>query len=480
MIKDMERTQKRTQKEPSLLCFLEGLCPGRVYAGDAIHEDYTHDEMPEYGVHAPDAVVEVLSTEEVSAIVKYANERNIPIVPRGTGTGLCGGCVAIYGGIMISTVRMNRILEIDEDNLCARVEAGVVLLDFIEETEKLGLLYCPDPGEKSATIGGNVMTNAGGLRAVKYGVTKDYVLGMTCVLADGSIIEIGGKVVKNCSGYNLLGLLTGSEGTLCVVTEVLVRLTPLPPCKMALLVPYDDVGKCIATVPEIIKAKIIPTAIEFAQRQVVLLAEEYLGTTFPHKSAAAYLIFSFDGNTQSELDAIYARVADICLANGAIDAFISDTEERLDSIWKPRGEFLEAIKASTDEMDECDVVVPRSRMADFIYFIEDLKEKQDIRLVSFGHAGDGNLHVYVCRDGMDKDRYEKKLKICMDAMYKKADELGGEVSGEHGIGHAKAGYLSEYLSPEEAGVMEAIKAALDPKGILNPGKVIRRRCGFDK
>jgi len=459
--------------------FLENLCAGRVYTGESIHEDYTHDEMPEYGVLMPDVVVEVISTDEVSAIVRYANENNIPVVPRGTGTGLCGGCVAIYGGILISTVKMNRIIEIDEDNLCARVEAGVVLLDFIAETEKRGLLYCPDPGEKSATIGGTVMTNAGGIRAVKYGVTKDYVLGMTCVLADGSVLEIGGKVVKNCSGYNLLGLLVGSEGTLCVVTEILVRLLPLPAFKLALLVPYDDVRKCIATVPMIIKAKIIPTAIEFAQQQVVHLAEEYLGRTFPHKSAPAYLVFSFDGNTQSELDDIYSRVADICLENGAIDVFISDTEERLESIWKPRGEFLEAIKSSTDEMDECDVVVPRSRMADFIYFIEELKDEQEIRLVSFGHAGDGNLHVYVCRDGMKQDEYSAKLAACMDAMYKKADELGGEVSGEHGIGHAKAEYLLEYLSKEETDVMEAIKKALDPNGIMNPGKVIRR-CIFER
>ena len=459
--------------------FLEGLCKDRVYTGVAIHEDYTHDEMPEYGVCPPDAVVEVLSTDEVAAIVSYANGRMIPVVPRGTGTGLCGGCVAIHGGILISTVKMNRIIEIDEDNLCARVEAGVVLLDLIAETEKRGLLYCPDPGEKSATIGGNVMTNAGGMRAVKYGVTKDYVLGMTCVLADGSVLETGGKVVKNCSGYNLLGMFAGSEGTLCIVTEILLRLMPLPPCKMALLVPFDDVGRCIATVPEIIRAKIIPTAIEFAQQQVVLLAEEYLGRTFPHKSAPAYLVFSFDGNTQSELDAIYEKVADICLSNGAIDVFISDTEERLESIWKPRGEFLEAIKASTDEMDECDVVVPRSRMADFIYFIEELREKQDIRLMSFGHAGDGNLHVYVCRDGMDKAVYEQKLRFCMGAMYDKANELGGEVSGEHGIGHAKMEYLLQYLTPEETCVMEALKHALDPNGILNPGKIIRR-CGFEK
>jgi len=211
---------------------------------------------------------------------------------------------------------------------------------------------------------------------------------------------------------------------------------------------------------------------------VVHLAEEYLGRTFPHKSAPAYLIFLFDGNTQSELDAIYSRVADICLENGAVDVFISDTEERLESIWKPRGEFLEAIKSSTDEMDECDVVVPRSRMADFIYFIEELRDKQGLRIMSFGHAGDGNLHVYVCRDGMAGEEYEQKLKVCMDAMYKKAHELGGEVSGEHGIGHAKAGYLLEYLSPGEAEVMRAVKTALDPKGIMNPGKVIRR-CDFD-
>ena len=452
--------------------YLEGICPGRVFTGAAIHEDYTHDEMPEYGTHAPDAVVEAMSSEEVSAIVAYANERSIPVVPRGTGTGLCGGCVAIYGGILLSTVRMDRILEIDEENLTARVQAGVVLLDLAEETKKRGLLYCPDPGEKSATLGGNIMTNAGGMRAVKYGVTKDYVLGMTCVLADGSILRTGGKAVKTSSGYNLEGLLVGSEGTLCVLTEALVRLAPLPPYNMALLVPYGDIEACIATVPKIIQAKIVPTAIEFAQREVVLLAEEYLGRTFPHKSAPAYLVFALDGGSQGELDYASERVAGICLENGAIDVFISDIEERLDSIWGPRGEFLEAIKASTDEMDECDVVVPRSRMADFIIFLEALRGEQDVRIVSFGHAGDGNIHVYVCRDGMDESDWRRKLDYCMDALYAKAGELGGEVSGEHGIGHAKIGYLLQSLSEAEIGMMRSIKRALDPKGIMNPGKVV--------
>ena len=470
----MELSKGFSKLEKSDIEYLEALCPGRVYSGDAIHEDYTHDEMPEYGKYMPDAVVEALSAEEISAVVSYAARRNIPIVPRGTGTGLCGGCVAIYGGILVSTVRMDRIIEIDDDNLIVRAQAGVVLMDLIEETKKRGLLYCPDPGEKSATIGGNIMTNAGGMRAVKYGITRDYVLGLTCVLADGRIMETGGKVVKNSSGYSLKDLFVGSEGTLCIVTEALLRLKPLPPLTMALLVPFNDIQACIDTVPKIIRYKIIPTAIEFAQQEVVLLAEEYLGRTFPHKSAPAYLIFSFDGNTQEELDGVYRRVADICLECGAIDVFIADTDERLDSIWQPRGEFLEAIKASTDEMDECDVVVPRSRMADFIIFLETLKREQEIRIMSFGHAGDGNLHVYVCRDGMDEGAYRQRLGACMDAMYEKARELGGQVSGEHGIGHAKIEYLLRSVSKEETDVMEAIKQALDPKGILNPGKVVKR------
>ena len=461
---------KVTQKD---IDFLESLCEGRVYTGEAIHEDYTHDEMPEYGIHAPDVCVEVLSTEEVSRIVRYANENNIPVVPRGNGTGLCGGCVAIHGGILISTVKMNRILEIDEDNLCVRIEAGVVLLDLIEEVKKYGLLYCPDPGEKSATVGGNIMTNAGGMRAVKYGVTKDYVMGMTCVLADGTIINTGGKVVKKSSGYNLQSLFIGSEGTLCVLTEALLRLMPLPSYTMALLVPFPDVESCIDTAQEIIKAKIVPTAIEFTGQEVALLAEEYLGRTFPHKTAPAYLVFSFDGNSEAEIQHVYEQVADICLEKGAIDVFISDTEERQESIWGPRGEFLEAIKSSTDEMDECDVVVPRNRMAAFIHYVENLRKEQDVRIVCFGHAGDGNLHVYVCRDGMEQEIWDERLAFCMDEMYVKAKELGGEVSGEHGIGHAKLDYLRDSLSDEEINIMEKIKTSLDPKGILNPGKVVR-------
>ncbi|HHV71867.1 MAG TPA: FAD-binding protein, partial [Clostridia bacterium] len=350
--------------------FLRSVCtPERVYVGEEINEDFTHDEMAEYGKFAPEVVVEALSTEEVAAIMKYAYENNIPVTPRGSGTGLCGGAVAIHGGILLSLAKMNRILEIDEDNLMVTVEPGVLLMDLAKTVEEKGLFYPPDPGEKSATIGGNVMTNAGGMRAVKYGVTRDYVRGMEVVLPNGEILEFGGKVIKNSSGYSLKDLIIGSEGTLGIVTKIVLRLLPLPKKTISLLIPFDNLDMCIETVPKIIKSKVVPTAIEFMQREVIEAAEEYLGKNFPDSSSDAYLLLTFDGNSLEEVERACDEVARICLEAGALDVYISNTQERQESIWSARGAFLEAIKSSTPEMDECDVVVPRNQIANFIKYV---------------------------------------------------------------------------------------------------------------
>ncbi len=454
------------------LAYLKTICaPERVIPGCEVNDDYCHDELS--GCHSrPDVLVKAMSAAEVSAIMKYANEKMIPVTPRGQGTGLVGGSVALCGGIMIDLSGMNKFLELDEENMTLTLEPGVLLMEVSKYVEERGLFYPPDPGEKTATIGGNISTNAGGMRAVKYGVTRDYVRGLEVVLADGSIVELGGKVVKNSSGYSLKDLIVGSEGTLGIVTKAILRLLPLPKSKVSLLVPFPDLPSAINTVPVIIRSNTAPTAVEFMEREVILASEQFLGRKFPDNSSDAYLLLTFDGANQVEIDRTYHEAAHICLGAGAIDVFISNTLERNESIWAARGAFLEAIKASTTEMDECDVVVPRRCVAEFVLFSHSLQKKYDVRIRSFGHAGDGNLHIYVLRDDLDEAAWKKTLSAVFDELYARARELGGKVSGEHGIGHAKRPYLAESLSPAERELMAGIKKAFDPKNILNPSKVV--------
>ncbi|MDU1443428.1 MAG: FAD-binding oxidoreductase [Clostridium cochlearium] len=442
----------------------------RVFVGKEINEDFSHDELG--GIEKkPDVLVEVITTEEVSKIMKYAYENNIPVVPRGSGTGLVGASVPIYGGIMINLTKMNKILELDEENLTLTVEPGVLLMEIADYVEDKDFFYPPDPGEKSATIGGNINTNAGGMRAVKYGVTRDYIRGLEVVLPDGTIMNLGGKIVKNSSGYSLKDFICGSEGTLAIVTKAILKLLPLPKQSISLLIPFKDLDKAIETVPKIIKSKSIPTSIEFMERDVILASEEFLGKKFPDNSSDAYLLLTFDGNSKEEIEKYYDKVAQIAIENGALDVLIADTDERKESIWNARGAFLEAIKASTTEMDECDVCVPRNKVAEFIKYTYELQDKFNIKIKNFGHAGDGNLHVYVLRDDLNEEQWKKKLNDVFQCMYDKAYELKGTVSGEHGIGYAKKEFLFESIGEEQKELMKRIKLAFDPKNILNPGKL---------
>ena len=454
------------------LAFLRDLCGAeRVIPRDEIGEDYCHDELG--GTYArADAHVKALSTAEVSAIMKYASANAIPVTVRGSGTGLVGGAVPLEGGILLDLSGMNRFLELDEKNMTLTLEPGVLLMDVAKYVEDRGLFYPPDPGEKTATIGGNISTNAGGMRAVKYGVTRDYVRALEVVLPSGEVVELGGKIVKNSSGYALKDLIVGSEGTLGVVTKATLRLLPLPKYKISLLVPFPNLEAAITTVPSIIRSSSVPTAVEFMEREVILAAEKFQARTFPDNSADAYLLLTFDGASQQEIDLAYEAVAKTCLDAGALDVFISDTQERNESIWSARGAFLEAIKASTTEMDECDVVVPRSKVAEFVIFSHELQKKHHVRIRSFGHAGDGNLHIYILRDDLDEAAWKAVLAAAFEDLYAKSRALGGQVSGEHGIGFAKKPFLAESLSDPVRALMRGIKGVFDPKGILNPRKVI--------
>ncbi|MGL5416116.1 MAG: FAD-binding oxidoreductase [Clostridium sp.] len=444
----------------------------RIFLEGNIREEYSHDEL--CGIQAyPEVVLKINTTEEVSKVMKYAYENNIPVTPRGTGTGLVGAAVPIYKGILLDMSTMNKIVEIDEENLTVTVETGVLLMDLTKAVEDNNLFYPPDPGEKTATIGGNIATNAGGMRAVKYGVTRDYVRGLEVVMPNGEIVELGGKVVKNSTGYSLKDLMIGSEGTLGIITKAILKLLPLPVKTISLLVPFPDLEKAIGTVPKIIKSRTIPTAIEFMQRAAITASEEFLGKKFPDSKSDAYLILSFDGTTKEEIEKNYEEAAEICLAEGAIDVLVSNTAERNASIWSARGAFLEAIKASTTQMDEVDVVVPRNRIAEFVGYTHELEKKYDIRIRSFGHAGDGNLHIYILRDELNEEEWEKRMRSAMNDMYKMAKEMKGQVSGEHGIGYDKIDFMRDSIGEASYLAMKGIKMALDPKGILNPGKVVR-------
>jgi len=405
--------------------------------------------------------------------MRYCNENKIPVTVRGSGTGLVGGCVPLEGGIVLETTLMDQILELDEENLVLTVEPGVLLMDIASYIEPKGYFYAPDPGEKSATIGGNIATNAGGMRAVKYGVTRDWVLALEVVLPNGEITQFGRKVVKDTTGFSLKNLIIGSEGTLAIVTKAYLKLIPRPAHAISLLVPFKTLEDGIDSVPALLQSDTGPTAIEFFGRATVEFAETFLGKKFPDADYQAYILLTFDGIDEEDVKRKYQRAAELCLDKlGAEDVLIVDTDERKSDVWDARGAFLEAIKASTTAMDECDVVVPRAKVNDFIRFTYELAKKYDIRIPSFGHAGDGNLHIYICKDDLSDEDFARKLDAVFAELYAKAKECGGLVSGEHGIGYAKKEYMRELLGETQVNLMRGIKKVFDPNNILNPGKII--------
>ena len=461
-----------TSLTPELIAELKrAVQPADVLVGSEIGEDYSHDELASVRVH-PEALVFATSAEQVSAVMRFANAHHVPVTPRGQGTGLVGGAVPVHGGILLDLSRMNRILGLDENNLHLTVDPGVLLMDIYAYTDKLGLYYPPNPGEKSASIGGNVATNAGGMSAVKYGVTRDYVRAIEVVLPDGKIVHMGGGIVKNSSGYSMKDLMIGSEGTLGVITKITLKLLPAPAFAKSMLVPFPSLESAVGAVPALLNSHALPRSLEFMEQEVIQAAEDYLGRKFPDKSAPAYLMLTFDGNSRDEVQRQFDEAAEICLSHSALDALIADSDERQEVIWTPRGAFLEAIKASTTEMDECDVVVPRDKIAEFIRFTMRVQDEEQIRIKNFGHAGDGNVHVYVLRDELGEAEWEAKLTKVFDRLYSHAHELGGKVSGEHGIGYAKRDFLAESEDDGVMALMRGIKQVFDPNNILNPGKVV--------
>jgi len=436
-------------------------------------EKYSHDEVAEVH-HEPEVVVGVTSAEQVSRILRLANEANFPVTPRGAGQGLSGGAVPVFGGVVMTLEKMKGILEIDEDNLMATVEPGVITGDLHREVEALGLFYPPDPASlDSCSIGGNIAENAGGPRAIKYGVTRNYVCGLEAVLPSGAIVTMGGKLVKDVTGYDLMQLLIGSEGTLAVITKIILRLLPLPSERVDLLVPFDDFYAASRSVSEVIKNRIVPTALEFMGKDSILAAEALTEKEIPFHDAEAHLLVTVDGNDKAAVEAEYEKIGEICLEQGARDVLVADNPRLRDKLWEARRMIIEALQHLSPDgiMDTQDLVVPRAKIAELLSRIKEISGEHSLKIVCFGHAGDGNVHVNVIKD-VPEEVWKAKKGPVAEEMYKAALSLQGSITGEHGIGLTRKQYLPMAIDEHRIGIMRRIKEVFDPMCILNPGKIL--------
>lgn len=419
----------------------------------------------------PEVIIKPHNTKEVSEIIKLANELNIPVVPRGGGTGLSGGALAVYGGICLSMERFKKIIEIDEENFQAIVEPGVITQVLMEECEKLGLYYPPDPSSKgSSFLGGNLAECSGGPRAVKYGVTKDYVLGLEFVTPTGEIINSGARVLKNVTGYNLTQLLIGSEGTLGIITKIIFKLVPLPKYKKLMLAAFNNIEDCAKTVSKIFKAGITPSALELMENSAMKAAEHQLGKKFPNGEAAAQLLIEVDGNYEESLYKDIEIIAGIVTENGSYDVILAEDKQKMDELWSLRRCIGEAVK-SISEYKEEDTVVPRSRIPELIKGVKEISARYGITTICYGHAGDGNVHVNILKDKLDYKSWENNLETAIKEIFRLTVSLGGTISGEHGIGYSQKNYLPIALGKDEIMLMKNIKKTMDPNNIMNPGKI---------
>jgi glycolate oxidase len=435
----------------------------------AMSDRITHSYDATQEKHLPDVVVYAASTEEVSRVVKLANRLKIPILPRGAGSGFTGGTLPVRGGIVLVLTKMDRIIDIDTENLTAEVEAGVVTAELQRQVEKLGLFYPPDPASKEfSTLGGNVAECAGGPRCVKYGVTKDYVLGLEVVTPSGDIIRTGGRTLKNVVGYDLTKLFVGSEGTLGIATKIILKLLPKPEAKKTMLVQFETIDGAAQSVSAIIGAKIIPTTLEFMDAATINCIRDVSTIALP-ENCQAVLIIEVDGDARL-LDKQVKRILDVIKPFGILHSKIAETDEESEEIWQVRRIVSPSLrKVNPDKFNE-DIVVPRSKVPDMIRALEKIAADYGVAIVNFGHAGDGNIHVNVMVDLKEHGMAAKVEKV-MDEIFAAAVKLRGAISGEHGIGTSKAKYMNMELDITTISYMQRIKEALDPNNILNPGKI---------
>jgi len=438
-------------------------------------ETYSHDETPrKQYAHMPEVVVIPKTAEEIAEIVKIANKKLIPVTPRGAGSGLSGGAIPVFGGIVISLEKMNKILEIDYNNMMMVLEPGVVTNDINEVIAEKGLFYAGYPmSVETCFIGGNVAENAGGGRAVKYGVTSRYIMGLEVVTPEGDIVQLGGKLVKDVTGYDLKQLIIGSEGTLGIVTKAIIKLIPLPTAKVDLLVLFKDVKSAIKMVPKIMtEEKIIPTSVEFMDKLSVQASCQYLNEHLPYQSSGAMLIIEVDGNREDLVNDDSEAIGELCLKNGAIEVYVADNYTTQERIWSVRRNIAEAFMVVSPHQSLEDIVVPISAIPDLMPELDRISKKYNIKIPCYGHAGDGNLHATLVKNPESniEEWYDIEVKALED-LYQATKKLGGTLSGEHGIGSKRKDFMGIVSSPAEIDLMRRIKKAFDPNNIMNPGKI---------
>jgi glycolate oxidase len=438
----------------------------RTDRGDV--EPYARDATPVFRA-VPDAVVFPRTTEEVAAVLRLATERRVPVVPRGAGSNLCAATLAEHGGIVLVLTRMDTILEISADELLARVEPGVTTVALAEAAAAKGLLYAPDPGSRTvSTVGGNVATCAGGLRGLKYGVTRNYVLGTTAVLPTGEVIRTGGRLWKDVAGYDLTRLLTGSEGTLGVLTELTVALLPMPAVTNTGVAYFSTLADAGRAVSAIIGDGIVPATLEFLDQKCIGAVEDYAHLGL-RREAGALLLFGDDG-PPDVVERNLARIGERCTTTGALDVTLAESVARSEALLTARRCSLPALSRLGTLTVLEDATVPRPRIAEMVDRIDEIAERHDVPMATFGHAGDGNLHPTSVVDQRDEAAIERVHKAFGD-IFAAAIELDGTITGEHGVGAAKRPYLEARLGPDQMALLRRIKAAFDPAGILNPGKL---------
>jgi glycolate oxidase len=446
-----------------------------VYFDDAkTLEKYARDKVPEQYGHMPEVVVLPKTAQEIAEMVKLANREMIPITPRAAGSGLSGGAVPVYGGILLSVERMNKIIEVDEKNLMAVVEPGVVTNKLDEALRKYGLFFAGYPmSEEFCFVGGNVAENAGGGRAVKYGVTGHYIHGLEIVSPTGEIIQLGGKRVKDVTGYNLVQLMVGSEGTLGIFTKIFIKLLPRPTVRQAILVLFEDPETAIAVVPEIMTSgKLMPTSIEFMDGFTFNMTAKALKEPFPYEKIGAALLFEVDGTHMSVVANDAATIQRICRESGSIAEYLATTDQEIDRFWRIRKRIPWDIMRYTLHQSVEDIVVPIASIPRTLAGLKQIGQKYGVAIPVLGHAGDGNLHAIPLKNPDDSvEHWEKMLPDLLKDIYTMTAELGGTISGEHGIGHKRRDYMALVMSNAHLDMMRKIKRSLDPNNILNPGKV---------
>ncbi len=455
-----------------ILQSLQAICGvENVYTDSENLQHYSHDETEDLKF-LPAVVVRPSSVNQIAEIMRIANAEQIPVTPRGAGTGLSGGALPVHGGILLSTEKFNKIIEIDERNLQATVEPGVINQVFRDAVEAKGLFYPPDPASRgSCFLGGNLAENAGGPRAVKYGTTKDYILNCEVVLPNGEIIWTGANVLKNSTGYNLTQLMIGSEGTLGIVTKIVFRLIPLPTQNLLMLVPFYSPEKACEAVSAVFRAGFTPSAMEFMERDAIDYVMQFVDVKIPVKDEhKAHLLIEVDGNDVDVLFKECEQITELMYQFECDEVLFADTAAQKNELWKMRRAAGEAVKSHSVYKEE-DTVVPRAELPKLLAGVKAIGKKYGFRSVCYGHAGDGNLHVNILKDEMSDDDWHNKVPHGIREIFKLCVELKGTISGEHGIGYVQKGYMDIAFNSTQIEIQKGIKRLFDPNNILNPGKM---------